>query len=359
MKTKMLTALVASIVLAALACPALASPIDRLVAGLPLDVSSLPSALDAATVLGWWLSGSFTACPAGTALTLLLSLCVCTLIAYSSALNARAEDGGVLGDAHVKTGREVVRGSITWDGSTNPSSRGFVYGFTKRRGKPCYLFEPKKMVFVSGATGSGKSRFLYLPSIDLLSYGDGSNGSEPATLVVSDVKNELVELTGDELTRRGYRVLLLDTQHPYRGQRFNPLRQVLDLHAEGRNQEAEQAADAIAELVVQDDEKGKGSHWTASARGLLSALVLLVSMSDECPEESKHLATVCEVLDRGTEAEGDDPAEPLKSVFRALPSGHPAKNRASQFVSSSGNELRSILSTLKVALRPFSSAPVC
>lgn len=358
MKTKMLTALVASIVLAALACPALASPIDRLVAGLPLDVSSLPSALDAATVLGWWLSGSFTACPAGTALTLLLSLCACTLIAYSSALNARAEDGGVLGDAHVKTGQEVVRGSITWDGSTNPSSRGFVYGFTKRRGKPCYLFEPKKMVFVSGATGSGKSRFLYLPSIDLLSYGDGSNGSEPATLVVSDVKNELVELTGDELTRRGYRVLLLDTQHPYRGQRFNPLRQVLDLHAEGRNQEAEQAADAIAELVVQDDEKGKGSHWTASARGLLSALVLLVSMSDECPEESKHLATVCEVLDRGTEAEGDDPAEPLKSVFRALPSGHPAKNRASQFVSSGGNELRSILSTLKVALRPFSSAPV-
>lgn len=358
MKTKMLTALVASIVLAALACPALASPIDRLVAGLPLDVSSLPSALDAATVLGWWLSGSFTACLAGTALTLLLSLCACTLIAYSSALNARAEDGGVLGDAHVKTGREVVRGSITWDGSTNPSSRGFVYGFTKRRGKPCYLFEPKKMVFVSGATGSGKSRFLYLPSIDLLSYGDGSNGSEPATLVVSDVKNELVELTGDELTRRGYRVLLLDTQHPYRGQRFNPLRQVLDLHAEGRNQEAEQAADAIAELVVQDDEKGKGSHWTASARGLLSALVLLVSVSDECPEESKHLATVCEVLDRGTEAEGDDPAEPLKSVFRALPSGHPAKNRASQFVSSGGNELRSILSTLKVALRPFSSAPV-
>ena len=286
----------------------------------------------------------------------LLALCTCALIAYSSALNARAEDGGVLGDAHVKTGREVVKGSVTWDGSTIPSSRGFVYGFTKYRGKPCYLYEPKKMIFVSGATGSGKSRFL--PSIDLLSYGDGSNGSEPATLVVSDVKNELVELTGDELARRGYRVLLLDTQHPYRGQRFNPLRQVLGLHAEDRNQEAEQAADAIAELVVQDDEKGKGSHWTASARGLLSALVLLVSMSDECPEESKHLATVCEVLDRGTEAEGDDPAEPLKSVFRALPSGHPAKNRASQFVSSGGNELRSILSTLKVALRPFSSAPV-
>lgn len=358
MKTKIPTALISSLLLAILACPVLAVPVDDFVAGTPLGAAAIPSSFGVDTVLGWWLTGAFTACPLGTLLTFLLAFCICALIAYSTTLNARAEDGGVLGDAHVKTGREVIKGSMTWDGSTNPSSRGFVYGFTKYHGKPCYLYEPKKMAFVSGATGSGKSRFLYLPSIDLLSYGDASNGSEPATLVVSDVKNELIELTGDELARRGYRVLLLDTQHPYRGQRFNPLKQVLDLHAEERDQEAEQAADAIAELVVQDDERGKGSHWTASARGLLSALVLLVSMSDECPEESKHLATVCEVLDRGTEAEGDDPSEPLKAVFRSLPSGHPAKGRASQFISSGGNELRSILSTLKVALRPFSSAPI-
>ena len=287
MKTKMPTALISSLLLAIIACPVLAVPVDDFVSGTPLGAAAIPSSFGVDTVLGWWLTGAFTACPLGTLLTFLLAFCICALIAYSTTLNARAEDGGVLGDAHVKTGREVIKGSMTWDGSTIPSSRGFVYGFTKYRSKPCYLYEPKKMIFVSGATGSGKSRFLYLPSIDLLSYGDASNGSEPATLVVSDVKNELIELTGDELARRGYRVLLLDTQHPYRGQRFNPLKQVLDLHAEGRDQEAEQAADAIAELVVQDDEKGKGSHWTASARGLLSALVLLVSMSDECPEESE------------------------------------------------------------------------
>ncbi|WP_346965540.1 hypothetical protein [Collinsella aerofaciens] len=199
MKTKLLTALVSSIFLAVLACPVLAAPIDAFVAGYGLDTSAIPATFDAGIVLGWWLSGGFAAYPLGVLFVFLLALCTCALIAYSSALNARAEDGGVLGDAHVKTGREVVKGSVTWDGSTIPSSRGFVYGFTKYRGKPCYLYEPKKMIFVSGATGSGKSRFLYLPSIDLLSYGDGSNGSEPATLVVSDVKNELVELTGDEL----------------------------------------------------------------------------------------------------------------------------------------------------------------
>lgn len=153
MKTKLLTALVSSIFLAVLACPVLAAPIDAFVAGYGLDTSAIPATFDAGTVLGWWLSDGFVTHPLGALFVFLLALCTCALIAYSSALKSRAEDGGVLGDARVKTGREVVKGSMTWDGSTIPSSRGFVYGFTKYRGKPCYLYEPKKMIFVSGATG--------------------------------------------------------------------------------------------------------------------------------------------------------------------------------------------------------------
>lgn len=53
MKTKMLTSLVASIILAMLACPVLAVPIGHLVTGLPLDVSGVPTAFDAGTILGW------------------------------------------------------------------------------------------------------------------------------------------------------------------------------------------------------------------------------------------------------------------------------------------------------------------
>lgn len=135
MKTKMLTALLSSLFLAILACPVLAAPIDMLVAGYGLDASAIPTTFDAETVLGWWLSDGFVTHPLGALFVFLLALCACALIAYSSALKSRAEDGGVLGDAHVKTGREVVKGSMTWGGSTNPSSRGFVYGFTKYRGK--------------------------------------------------------------------------------------------------------------------------------------------------------------------------------------------------------------------------------
>ena len=60
----------------------------------------------------------------------------------------------------------------------------------------------------------------------------------------------------------------------------------------------------------------------------------------------------------GTEGAGEDPCEPLKGLFRSLPQGHPARSRASQFISSGGNELRSIVSTLKVNLRIYASAPI-
>lgn len=101
-------------------------------------------------------------------------------------------------------------------------------------------------MLLDGSTGSGKTRFCLIPTIDLLTYGDGANGSEPVSIAVTDVKNELIEITGAELERRGYDVLLLDTQNPYRGHRFNPINLVVKLAEKGNSQGAEQAADAIA-----------------------------------------------------------------------------------------------------------------
>ena len=214
------------------------------------------------------------------------------------------------------------------------------------------------MAFIDGATGSGKSRYLYIPTIDLLTYGDGSRGSEPNTIIVSDVKNELVELCGDELERRGYKVLLLDLQSPSRSSTYDPIRRVVTLAATGRAHDAELAADAVAAAIVPSDEGGRDSHWTNSARGLLSALLLYVATADGCSDGVRTLATVANVLDHGIEGAGDDPAADLKGLFRSLPDDHPARGRASQFVSSGGNELRSILSTLKSALRVYSSSQV-
>lgn len=101
-----------------------------------------------------------------------------------------------------------------------------MYGFEKTLFGSKYLFEPRRHMFLDGSTGAGKSRSLLIPTIDLLTYGADDGESRPQTIIVSDVKSELIELTGDELERRGYRVLLLDAQHPEKSDTFNPLEMV-------------------------------------------------------------------------------------------------------------------------------------
>ena len=342
---------ISAAILGALLCPTFAPIAQGLLDGGGIPVIALP---DISLAPQWWLSGGFTAHPAGTAAALALLFLISLLFFSMEQAKGPGEDGGVLGSARIKTGAELVKGSVTWDGKANPKARGFVYGFAKGK----YLFEPERHVLLDGSTGSGKTRFCLIPTIDLLTYGDGANGSEPVSIAVTDVKNELIEITGPELERRGYDVLLLDTQNPYRGHRFNPMSLVVKLAASGDHQGAEQAADAIA-MALFPEERGQGSsHWTESARSGCSALILLVACSEECPAGAKHLATVNEVLCRGTEGQGADPTAPLKALLRQLPDGHPARSRASQLLSSGGNELRSIISTMKVRLRIFSSAPV-
>lgn len=354
MKKTYIISLVATTALTILTAPFLAEPISALMGGTDPSQLNVPESFDIASALGWWAHGAALAHLDGVLATWVLCFFSALLAALSSRSVQRGEDGGILGNARIKSGAEAVRGSTTWNGRRSPKARGFVYGFA--RGK--YLFEPNRFVLLDGSTGSGKSRFCLIPSIDLLTFGDDSKGSEPHSILVSDVKNELIELTGDELERRGYCVLLLDTQHPMRGHRYNPLRLLSDYAEAGLTEEAEQAADAIASVII-PDEKGDGTkHWTESGRSLLSAAALFVTLSPDCPREAKHLATVYEVICRGTEGEGQEPAAPLKALFRSLPPRHPARSRASQFLSSGGNELRSIISTVKANMRIFGSSSV-
>lgn len=343
-------ALASAAIICALFSPVAAEPFDSLIKGEPAGIhleEGVPSPEDA---LGWWLGGSAAGHAGGVAALFAGGFAVSFLHFATEEAKGRERDGGVLGSARVKTGAEAVRGSDTWDGRSEPRSRGYVYGYSRGR----YLFESgTPHCLVVGQTGSGKTRYQIIPTIDLLTYGDaGSN------VVVSDVKGELVELLGDDLEARGYDVLLLDTQHPGWGSRYNPLGLVCERASVGDSQGAEEAAEEVAAALVPDEGDAGQSHWTASARGLLAAVILYVALSADCPAEEKHMATVCRIIDEGTEGTGADPAEPLKGLLRGLPVGHPARAFASQFLSSGGNEMRSILSTLKVHTRIFSSSSI-
>lgn len=335
----LIPSLISALALGAFCCPALAQPAEWLLNGY--DVTAIPT-FDLTAAPDCWLSGGFAAHPTGTIAVLALLFLISLLFFATENAKGRAEDGGALGNARVKEGREVIKGSMTWDGRSEPKGRGYVYGFSRG----LYLFEPDRHVICIGQTGSGKTRFQNIPSLDLLTFGESAENA-----VISDVKSELIELCGDAIEARGYDVLLLDTQHPYRSSRFNPLKLIVELASHGDLQAAEQAAEDLASAIVPAEREGQGSHWVNSARGLFSSIAYYVATSPDCPDDCRNMATVCRVINEGTEAEGADPAAPLKALLRSLPHDHPSRIFGSQFLSSGGNEMRSVLSTLKVNLR--------
>lgn len=327
------------------ASPTAAPMVTEALLGSPPSPESLEP-VGFADVPEWW--GHEAGCHVpGIAVTAAGASLLVAAAWASTRASVRAVDGGPLGDARVKRDAEAVAGSLTWDGKEAPDELGFVYGFVGGR----YLYDTAAMSVVVSSTGGGKSRYINYENIDLASaYG--------ATLLVTDAKNTTVQLMQEGLEKRGYAVLLLDAQGPSVSSRYNPVSLVARLAASGRTGDAQLEADNVASAIVPDERGGSGSHWVESARALVSAAVYDVATNPSCPDSARNMASVARLVAEGTEAEGEDPAAPLKAHFREMPPGSPARVAAGQLLSAGGQELRSVVSTAKRCLRPYASGSI-
>lgn len=281
-----------------------------------------------------------------TALAGSASCLLTTLLLYSWWLSQKQQavsKGSLLGDAEViDDPKRRRKANSTWDGTGTPKQAGLVLGFENGS----YLFAPESPHCLTvGRTGSGKSRLILLPTLHL-AVEAGFN------VIVSDIKSELYELTANKVSEKA-EVVLLDLESPMKGNRFNPLEIITEAIKAGDEARARDYADRLAaDLVPPED---KNPFFSNAARGLLCACFLAVS-SASIPKKKKNMASVCAMIDEGTSGKGKDPAEPLKNYFRELGSKSLAFSPASEFLSSGDNTAsKNVLSTVKVALRPFSS----
>lgn len=323
----------AAVALAAAACPLLSGVLER--GYIPQNVYE---ALSGAA--SWWLSGMFMSEPIGCFVGIPLSAAAVHAISHGDAEGASAG----LGNARIKRGSEAVRASDTWDGRSAPKGTGLVYGFSRGR----YLFEARSPHSITVATsGAGKTRRLVAETIDLCAAAG-------ETLIVSDPKGELFELMGEGLRRQGYSALVLDLVHPACSDTYDSLELCVSRASAGDFSGMQQAAEDIAASIVPDDRQGSASHWVESARGILASVVAYVASATECPDSMRRMPSVCRIVDEGSESG----AQRLKALISSLPDGSPVRALGSQILSAEGNELASIMSTLKVALRPYGSDAV-
>lgn len=294
-----------------------------------LQTVRLGSALWKARPLAWWLYQVPWAILIG--LTLFGNVrTLASITAY------RRRVGTVHGSSRWRTTKEL-RSTLASINTDKPQRSGIVVSST---GSRAWVTRPEALsphVLVLGATRSGKTRRVILPSVYVL-------GHHRESMVLTDPKGELYRHTASWLKGQGYKVVLIDLDNPKRGNRWNPLTPIREAWLKGDSDTASKLAWELGSILTPRAEKAD-PIWAQTQEALTAAMALLVGT--EAPDESAHMPSAYKVLrDLGASDE-------LDQLFNSLPEDHPAKD-AFGSVGLSQDRLRSsILTGTAAQLRLF------
>ena len=150
---------------------------------------------------------------------------------------------------------------------------GIVIGMTKDGDKEkIHYVKDDVHTLVVGATRSGKSRCLVIPSICTI-------GLSGESMVISDPKGELFQYTNEYLKSLGYDVICLDYKNPNKSTRYNLLQPVIDAVNNGDMEKAEMYAWDITNILVGDNVSNE-KIWENGEKSVICVAILSVVINN-------------------------------------------------------------------------------
>ncbi len=131
---------------------------------------------------------------------------------------------------------------------------------------------------VIGATGSGKTQTVILPTVKILAKAGES-------MIITDPKGEIYEKTGNMLRAKGYNILLLNFRDPQKGNSWNPMSLPYELYKAGNTDKAIELLDDLAANILYDESsKNSDPFWEKTSADYFSGLALGL-FEDANPDE--------------------------------------------------------------------------
>jgi len=227
---------------------------------------------------------------------------------------------GQHGTSRWQDAREMDSTATIWYSDMPLKAGGVIYGMEKsKNGKEKFWFNSDDVHnLIVGATRSGKSRKIILPSIWELAKAEES-------MIIGDPKGELFIYTKEYLEKQGYKVIALNFREPAKGNQWNMLEMVNRAVDEGNIPKATELAWDIANaLSHQKPSASSEPIWENGEESTIAALILLTVLNSEFRFQ-KHMSTAYYLL-----AEYGQPLEdesvPLIDYIKKLPVKHPAKS---------------------------------
>lgn len=195
-------------------------------------------------------------------------------------------------------------------------SGGLTIGMSADGRKTYYTPEDTHSLII-GATRSGKSRNLVLPSIGLTALS-GEN------MIMVDMKGELYTDTRYFLAAQGYEVIAIDFANPQYSNHYNFLQPAVDALNRGETAKAVTAVRDMATMLVPDNRTSE-SIWVDGERATLTLASLICAHDNPDHPEFQNLANVQQFITNMCQPVGPYGLLPLNLYLKMLPDDHPAK----------------------------------
>ena len=242
-------------------------------------------------------------------------------------------------DKDIKTDRDVAK-VITTDATLNAAGVPLCTG----KNNEMWVDNGEYHTLVIGSSGSGKSRCVVKPMVNLLA-------KKGESMIITDPKGELYVAAANKLKELGYKVIILNFRDPLKGNAWNPLTLPYQYYKMGNMDKATELLDDVALNILYDANNKGEPFWEKSAADYFSGLAL--GLFQDAKEEEININSISLMATIGEERLGA--SNYAKEYFLLKGESSSAYTFASGTINAPSDTKGGIVSTFRQKIRLFAS----
>ena len=242
-------------------------------------------------------------------------------------------------DKDIKTDRDVAK-VITTDATLNAAGVPLCTG----KNNEMWVDNGEYHTLVIGSSGSGKSRCVVKPMVNLLA-------KKGESMIITDPKGELYVAAANKLKELGYKVIVLNFRDPLKGNAWNPLTLPYQYYKMGNMDKATELLDDVALNILYDANNKGEPFWEKSAADYFSGLAL--GLFQDAKEEEININSISLMATIGEERLGA--SNYAKEYFLLKGESSSAYTFASGTINAPSDTKGGIVSTFRQKIRLFAS----
>lgn len=228
------------------------------------------------------------------------------------------------------------------------SSGGVVVKYTSKRNyEEISVVSDNKHLICLGNTGAGKTRRILIESLCTL-------GLAGESIIVSDPKGELYQMTSKFFEKLGYEVNVIDFKTPKKSNKYNFLQPIINAIVEDDIKKAEDLTWDLVENIVQKTNSNSDPLWENGEKSIIAGSIMTVLLENKDNRDYQNLTNVYSFISNMCQTD-ENGLMPLTEYIENLPEENPAKKIFSISTIAPEKTRSSFFTSALSTLRLFSS----